>query len=212
MRTKTLFAAAAMLAAGITASVAQSNVYSLNVVGYVNKVMDPGFHMINTPLNTTNNSVANLFAGPPLFTVIYKFTGGSFAAPNVFGFGGWGDPTQTLDPGQGAFISVPAGPNYTNTYVGEVLQGSLTNTLIPGFNMVGSKVPQAGGLQTDLGEVPGLFDIVYQFSDATHNYLAPNVNGFGGWGGGDPQIAVAEGFWYYNANAQNNWARNFTVQ
>src|SRR5207249_3273515 len=41
MRTKTLLAAAAMLAAGFASSMAQSNVYSLNVVGYVNRVI-PG--------------------------------------------------------------------------------------------------------------------------------------------------------------------------
>jgi hypothetical protein len=210
MRTKTLLAAAAMLAAGFATSLAQSNVYSLNVVGYVNRTYDAGFHMIANPLNTANNAVSNLFPNPPLFTTIYKFTGGAFVTPNTF-LGAWSDPVQALNPGDGAFINIPAGPDYTNTYVGEVLQGSLTNTLIPGFNMVGSKVPQAGTLQTQLGLTPGLFDTVYQFSDATHAYLTPNTF-LGAWGNGEPTIGVAEGFFYNNGNPANDWVRNFTVQ
>jgi len=208
MRTKTLIVAA-LLAAGVASSMAQSNVYSLNVVGYVNRVLDPGFHMITTPLNSTNNTVAGLFPNAPFFATIYKFTGGAFQPANTF-LGAWGDPSMVLNPGDGAFINIPAGPNFTNTYVGEVMQGSLTNTLIPGFNMVGSKVPQAGGLQTDLGLVPGFFDTVYQFSDVTHAYQAANTY-LGAWGGGDPQIIVGEAFFYNNANAANSWVRNFTV-
>src|ERR1700674_3452751 len=64
MRTKTLICAAALLAAGVATSMAQSNVYSLNVVGYVNVPTTGGgfFNMIANPLNNANNSITNLFS------------------------------------------------------------------------------------------------------------------------------------------------------
>jgi hypothetical protein len=208
MRTKTLLAAV-ILAAGIATSMAQSNVYSLNVVGYVSKTYDAGFHLIANPLNATNNSVASVLPNPPDFTFLYKYVNGSYENANSFAFGAWDFPNQTLSPGEGAFLLIPAGPNWTNVYVGEVLQGNLTNTLIPGFNMVGAKVPQAAGLQGTHQLQPGDFDIVYQFQN--HAYLNANGYAFGGWDFGDPVIGVGEGFWYLNQNAQNNWVRNFTV-
>ncbi len=205
MRTKTLLAAA-ILAAGIASSVAQSNVYSLNVVGYVNQTYAANqFHMIANPLNATNNTVGALFPNPPFFATIYKFTGGAYQPANTF-LGAWGDANQTLNPGEGAFLYVPAGTPYTNTYVGEVLQGSLTNVLIPGFNMVGAKVPQLAGLQTVHNLQPGFFDTVYQFQGGA--YLPANTY-LGAWT--EPVIAVAEGFFYYNANTANTWIRNFSV-
>ncbi len=65
MRTKTLFIVAAALAAGLATSVAQQNVYSQNVVGYVNKVFTGGgnYTAIANPLNTTNNTLAGLLGG-----------------------------------------------------------------------------------------------------------------------------------------------------
>jgi hypothetical protein len=166
-----------------------------------------GFHLIANPLKATNNTVAALFPNPPFLTYIYKYVNGAYETANGF-LGAWDNPNQTLNPGEGAFLLIPAGPAFTNTYVGEVLQGSLTNTLIPGFNMVGTMVPQQGGLQAVHNLQPGFLDYVYQFQN--HAYLT--ANGYlGAWDFGDPVIGVAEGFWYQNANAANVWVRNFSV-
>jgi hypothetical protein len=209
MRTKTLLAAA-ILAAGIASSVAQSNVYSLNVVGYVNQTYNPGFQIIANPLNATNNTIANILPNAPFFSTVYKFVGGTYLPANSY-FGAWSDPSMTLAPGEGAWLFIPAGPSYTNTYVGEVLQGSLTNTLIPGFNLVGTKVPQAGGVQTVHNVSPAFFDTVYRFDSSVQNYF-PSESYFGSWSPSEPSINVAQGFWYYNASgANNNWVRNFSV-
>ena len=74
MRTKTLLLAAALTAAGIASIQAQSNVYSVNVVGYVNVVAPVGqFKMIANPLNATNNTIGGI--GPVLpagLAQIYK--------------------------------------------------------------------------------------------------------------------------------------------
>jgi hypothetical protein len=66
MRTKALLCAAAV-AAGALSAMAQSNVYSLNVVGYVNVPLVGGgaFNMIANPLNNTGtggNNISNLFS------------------------------------------------------------------------------------------------------------------------------------------------------
>jgi hypothetical protein len=208
MRTKTLLAAA-ILAAGIATSMAQSNVYSQNVVGYVSKAYSTGWHILANPLQATNNAIGNIIPNPPFFSVVYKFTGGTYSAANTFA-GAWTDTSMQLAPGEGAFLYIPAGP-YTNTYVGEVLQGNLTNTLIAGFNLVGTKVPQAGGVQTVHQVVPSFFDVSYQWDDPNQTYFGANTWA-GGWNPAEPNIAVAEGFWYYNnSGANNNWVRNFSV-
>src|SRR5215472_12747397 len=74
MRTKTLLCAAA-LAAGVVSSMAQSNVYSLNVVGYVNVPMKGGinFNLLANPLLNANNDITNLYTtaasdGDQIFT------------------------------------------------------------------------------------------------------------------------------------------------
>jgi hypothetical protein len=94
--------------------------------------------------------------------------------------------------------------------VGEVLQGSLTNSLISGFNMVGSKVPQQAALEGVLGLVPALFDTVFQWDSVAQDYGAGANTYLGVWGLGDPIIKVGEAFWY-NSSAANDWIRNFTV-
>jgi hypothetical protein len=208
MRTKTLLAAA-LLAAGIASSMAQSNVYSLNVVGYVSKTYDTGWQIIANPLNGTNNTIASVIPNPPFFSVVYKFTGGNYSSPNTFA-GGWQDPSMVLSPGEGAWLYVPGG-SFTNVYVGEVLQGSLTNTLIPGYNLVGTKVPQAAGLSSVHNVSPSFFDVTYQYDTVNETYYPANTWA-GSWNPSEPTPAVAEGFWYYNnSGANNDWTRNFTV-
>lgn len=206
MRIKTLLLTAVLSVAAAASSMA--DVFSVNVVGYVNKVYPIGLSMINNPLSNSNNTVAQIFPNPPGFTQIYKFSPVSGYSPaNTFLFGNWTDPAMVLAPGEGAFINFAEA--YTNTYVGEVLTGTRTNTISTGLNMLGSKVPQAGGLQGTLGLTPGGFDIVYKYDAGIQNYGAANTFLFGNWANGDPQIEVAEGFFYLNQNGQNDWVRTF---
>ena len=61
MKTKTLLIAAATLAATVISSQAQSNVYSANIVGYANVVINGGgYTQIANPLNAASNSIANV--------------------------------------------------------------------------------------------------------------------------------------------------------
>src|SRR5436305_926182 len=76
MRTKTLLCAAA-LAAGALTSMAQSNVYSLNVVGYYNLPLGANQKlMIANQLNTTNNQIGSILTSLPAGSLLFKFSGG----------------------------------------------------------------------------------------------------------------------------------------
>src|SRR2546430_1617669 len=104
MRTKALFCAAAM-AAGALSSWAQSNVYSLNVVGYYNvTVAGNHYGMLANQLVQTNSTVQALFASAPSGQTILKWTGSLFAPNNNDTSFGWDDPSMTLVPGEGFFL------------------------------------------------------------------------------------------------------------
>jgi hypothetical protein len=210
MRTKALLAAATMLAAGFATSLAQSNVYSLNVVGYVNVVLEPGFTMIGNPLNSTSNTLNNLIPNPGVGSIVYKFNGSFNPIAENFGPGLW-DINLPLAPGEGAFIYVPA--RATNTFVGEVLQGPLTNQLPSGFSLVSSQVPQSAGLSSVLAFPAAVGDLVYRFNPVTQSYVGGLFESFGGniWDPSEPVPGVGEAFFVQKAAAAP-WTRNFTVQ
>jgi hypothetical protein len=215
MRTKTLLLGAALGAFGLAGAFAQ--VYSVNAVGYVTVVVPAGkFQMVANPLDagTGNNTVGKLFAAPPEGTVIFKFAGNAYEPANVFELGEWSNPAQTFGPGEGAFIKVPAGVNYTNVFVGEVQQKAASNKqLAAGFNMTGSLVPQAGLLTTDLKYPADEGDVVYQFDPAAAGpgaYKPAFVYELGEWGPSQPSLAVAEAVFIKPAAARN-WVRDFDV-
>lgn len=213
MRTKILLLTAALGAAGVATSMAQT-VFSVNAVGYVNVDVPAGFAMIANPLQTTNNSVAALFPNVPDGTTIYKFNAGSFNESSTFLFGAWANPTMTLDPGDGAFINNVGTTPLRLTFVGEVLQGALTTAIPAGFSIKASKVPQAGPLDgTAAGELGFPIaddDTIYKFNRTTQRYTIHSFV-FGGWqGDGRPTIDVGESFFVSKAAAAT-WTRNFSV-
>ena len=209
MKTKTLLLAVALAAAGAVSAVAQP-VYSVNAVGFVNVVIPAGpnsFTIISNPLNAADNSVAALFPTAPVGSAIYKFVGGAFVANNR-GFSAWSNPTQTLVPGEAFFFKNPSASAITNTFVGEVPQGTLTTPLVAGFQLVSSQVPQAGAVSTDLALPIATGEAVYRFVNGA--YITHN-RGFTSWSPSEPQVQVGEGFFLKKNASPANWTRNFTV-
>jgi hypothetical protein len=221
MRTKTLLAAAAMLAAGFASSMAQSNVYSLNVVGYVNKVLSGGgkYTAIANPLNTASNTLPNLLNAslPANGAQVLKYDP-SISDYRIYGKLGstWlnNGANVTLNPGEGCliFLSALVTSDVTNTFVGEVLQGNLINSMSAGYQLVGNMVPD-GGLASSiqLTNVPGIpASQVLTWDSATQDWI---IHGRIGtiWTGGEPSINVGESV-LINASTPFNWVRNFTVQ
>jgi hypothetical protein len=202
MRTKTLLLTAALALAGTATMSAQ--VYSVNAVGYVNVTFKKGFTLAANPLNATDNKVAALFASAPDGTVIYKFTAAGTYDINGKDFGEFEKPNDTMVPGEGVFVLAPA--DFTVTFVGEVPQGALKNSVPKGFSIKSSIVPQSGKLSTDLGFPAADGDFVYLYRNGAY---AISGYDFGEWDS-EPTPAVAEAF-FVNKAAAVDWNRNFSV-
>jgi hypothetical protein len=245
MRTKSVILGAALVAAGVASSMAQSNVYSLNVVGYINIPLVPGYNLIANNLDFdgtgTNNLMTNVLSGITINASVSKFDTNT-AAFDVWAYSkstaSWGNvagtvpyTSATLNPGEAAFISVTKTTNFT--VVGQVLQGSWTNTYLPGGNayaMVAPVFPLAGPIDSTgnggLG-VPGtnnyslyLWDVPNQGYDVwswskpaqAWGLVAGSTNGqtnVGGAGQG-PVISVGQGF--FITTKLTDWTNTFTVQ
>jgi len=213
MRTKTLLCLAALTAAGVATSMAQSNVYSLNVVGYVNLPVAANQQvLIGNQLNTTNNTIGSLIPNGPPGAQLYKYNGGYTTytfddvdlvwTPNA---------AATLNPGEGCFFKTPVAT--TLTFVGEVLQGSRTNTLpINLLAVLSSIVPQQGKITTDLGAPGEAGDQLYRYAGGFATFTFDDVDLV--WTPTEPTINVGEAFFYKKASTATNskWIRNFTVQ
>jgi len=97
------------------------------------------------------------------------------------------------------------------TFVGTVMQGNLTNSLLQGFNLASSIVPQSGALDTALGDVPNSGDQVF-ILNASGSYSPFVWNGVAWNTGTAPVPNVGQGFWYFTPNAQGlTWTRTFNV-
>lgn len=151
MRTKTVILIAAVCAAGAATSMAQ--VFSVNAVGYVNKVIPAGgFAMVSNPLKAATNTIDALFANVPNGFQVYKYTPGSGFQVGTYddldaSYGTVG--SEEVLPGEGVFVQNPTDEPVTITFVGEVPQGALSTPMVAGFQIVSSQVPQAG-TPTDL--------------------------------------------------------------
>jgi len=188
MRTKTLLLTAIAGALGSASLMAQTNVYSLNAVGYINVTCAPGFTMIADQLQATNNSIGSLLndsTGTYDGIQVYKWNGtvftfdtGDLALSGTAN--GWdNNGVITLNPGEAAWLKNPRATNVVLTFVGTVPQGSLTNTIAgPNkFSMVSSLVPQGGDLVTNLGLTNyNDGDQVYVFNNPPGTYTPYTVD------------------------------------
>jgi len=212
MRTIKALVCAAALVAGLATAVAQ-NVYSLNVVGYYNIPVAAGQKvMIANQLNTTNNTLAALIPDGPAAATFWKYAGG-FAA-YVFDdldMAWTPDGNATLNPGEGGFFLSPTAT--TLTFVGEVLQGNLQNTLPAGTKVVrSSMVPQAGLISTELGLPGEAADTLWIYSGGYSAYIFDDLDM--AWTPFEPTVNVGQSFFYLknSGNVNTAWTRNFTVQ
>jgi len=243
MRTKTLLLSALLGALG-SVSVHAQNVYSLNAVGYINVTLQPGFNIISCPLITApdnsvgtvlNNATGNAQSLTGCHVYFWsptsgysedtaKVVGSGFAdTTNVNGWSAGG--TNLATPGVGFWFQNNFSSNITVTFVGTVPSGPITNTLVAGFNLVGSVVPMSGDIASN--SISALTN--YNIGDDVYTYNSTNspvytkyttATGFPaghGYGGNwtsavDPILAtVGEGFWYEDNSAVVEWVENYSV-
>jgi len=210
MKAKAIFAAGLLMAAAAAQSTAQT-VFSVNAVGFVNVNFPPGFSIASNPLEGATNTVAALFpTSLPNNCAVFKFNtaSGTFSSSTFF-FGAWSNPNLSLVPGEGFFFRNPSVNIITNTFVGNVKQGTLTTPLSAGFTLVSSQVPQSGLVTTDLGLPILNTETVFKFNNALNAYSGSTFF-FGSWSGGEPTIGVGEGF-FVKKVAASSWTRSFSV-
>jgi len=240
MRTKTAILAAAAIAAGALASQAQ-NVYSLNVVGYINLPIPHGYSLLANQLTGTDNKVqtvlgVNFTSGTQVISwnaATQGFgTGDTFYDINATGGApaGWYDSsfnpsTTLLNPGTAFFILNP-GPATNATVVGQVTQGANTAQISTGYSFLSTIPPLAVDLATNgpLALPPINSAQVLTFNNAANSYVGVatyyDINSTGGAPAGwydsafnPAQIipAVGQGFVLLSPSAAN-WVQTFSVQ
>jgi hypothetical protein len=186
-------------------------VYSLNVVGYYNVTVPANtLVMVGSQLDTTNNTLGSIIPNPPPGSQFYKFDNGwtpyTFDDVDLV----WtpnGD--ATLAPGEGGFFRSPEAT--TLTFVGEVKQGMLTNSLPIGMLAVRSSiVPQAGAVSA-LGLAGEAGDQMYTYSGGYTPYTFDDVDLV--WTPSEPSLNVGQAFFYKKSPTavNNEWVRDFTV-
>jgi hypothetical protein len=222
MRTKALLSVAAIAASAVTA-MAQTSVYSLNIVGYASLTIPSGYSLLANPLSAGTRNGADEIMPIIDGELILTWTGTKFNQTGYdSSFGGWvgadGTTATTppaLPPGQGFFFFNP-NPATNVTFVGQVVPGpSSTNTLTlgTGYSLVGSPLPAN---VTTITNTPVNLPIIDGMLILTWNGTKYTQTGydtsFGGWVAADgttasvaPPYAIGQGFFLFNPGAPQAW-------
>jgi hypothetical protein len=198
-----------------------TNVYSLNVVGYVTATIPANSYsivacpLVASPDNTLNTLLPNA-TGTYAKVKVYAFSPATSYTIEQGSKTGWSlGGTNTINPGQAVFIFNPNSTALTLTFVGSVASGAQANVMVPNsYNLVSSIVPMSGDLVTNsisLLTNASPKDKIYVY-DPVAGYTT-YLNGKSAWGPSNPNIPnVAEGFFYENNSATAlTWNENFSV-
>jgi hypothetical protein len=206
-----------------SAATSMAQVYSVNVVGYINLNLRPGFNLVANQLNASpNNGLNAVLPGVTEESQVLTFAGGTYTTDIYLG-GAWlnavsGDPSPTtVSPGDGFFFFNPAASAATVTLVGEVRTGNgLQVTFPPGYSLKSSIVPQDISLIPANGITPIEESQYLTFNATGQSYDTPLIYLGGAWLNsisGDPADArpvVGQGFFFFNpANVNQVWLRDF---
>lgn len=234
---KTLLIAAAALAAGVISS--QAQVYSQNVVGYVNLPLSSGYNLVSVQFQVgASNGASEVFPALPDGTQTYQWDNvNSTFVYNFYDSGGGATPpaqswymsdyaTPTNAPilkaGTAVFLLLPSA--VTNTVVGNVVSGN-TNNLVSGYNMVGSALPVGGATTNTLFNLNALPDgtQTYRWDQVNNTYIYNFYDTGGGatlpgqsWYMSDystptnaPSLSVGEGLFFLTPSTFA-WTQTYT--
>src|SRR6266566_2526097 len=181
MKLKCLFMAVVVLAAGIGGS--RGQVWSVNIVGYINLTVNPGLNLIVNQLASTNDDLGSFMPSVPDGTVVFRFDPltQSYQDGVTFldGFGWFPasgdshDPVKRIPLGEGFFVQIPGSTPTTITFVGEVALDS-TNPIPGNLSLKGSIIPQSGPLVANLGFSTADGDAVYQWDSVLQAFNPPS--------------------------------------
>ena len=213
MKTKTLLIAAAALAAGVMSS--QAQVYSQNIVGYINVPLNAGYTLVANQLDldgtgTNNGLYTVLGTNLPPNTSVLAWNGSGYDSTKLTAAGKWLANNQTftnaMNPGAGFFVNSPTATNIT--LVGSVIMGTNSYPIVAGYQIVSASAPIAGGISSTNGYAPSKNDQVLSWTGT--GYTSQKWSGTT-WLGGQPNLAVGEAV-FINASSNNVWTQVVNVQ
>ncbi len=226
MRTKTILLTATLAVAGARSSQAQ-NVFSQNVVGYVQQTFTPGlFYMISNPLDNGTNDLAGLFTAAPVGSSAQLWNGAGYIVANKGFCGTWKTSgvasDQVIYPGTGLFIQFGGSATVTTTYIGNVpvaIGSTGTNAVSSGTFTYANLIPYADYVTNtatvNLSPILSTGASIQKWNVGLQAFDVYNL-GFGGhWiiGGTNnvPQIGVGEGF-FLSTSTANSWLQTLPAQ
>jgi hypothetical protein len=214
MKAKTLLIAAAALAAGVMTS--QAQVYSQNIVGYINIPLTPGYNLVANQLDVdgtgTNNGIfTTIGTNLPTGTKVLSWNGSgyssaTYAASTQKWIGNSSVISNSMNPGAGFFIDVGVVTNVT--FVGNVITGTNTYPIVTGYQVVAPSGPVAGTIDTTNGYHPSKGDKILVWNGS--GYSGKTYSGTT-WIGGDPQLTVGQSVFLQAVN-NTNWTEVLNVQ
>jgi hypothetical protein len=198
MKTKTLVLTTLLSLASSASLFAQ--VYSQNVVGYVNASAVSGFNILANPFNTGTNGIAQVIPAADDNTLVYVMQpNGSYTSDICVG-NQWFDAvaetpsTTTLSPGQGFFLYAPVAKTFT--CVGEISYELIAPNFPAADNMLHYKLNANGQYTSSIYVGGAWYDAV---TEAPATVLSA------------PADALASGFFLYNPDAQTTWTRSYNL-
>jgi hypothetical protein len=194
------------------------------IVGYDIVPLTNGYNFIANPLDQSaspgGNSITNVMNPPPDGTSIYLWdiNNQAFTPPSIYSIttSNW-SINYVLPVGRGFVLQTSRA--WTNTFVGEVLEGHLTNFVAGSnkFSLLGSMVPLVDTLSNL--SFPGTDgDNVYVFKTPNQMY-SDALAYFAGYGWFDPNgavatngpvVNVAQALFVQNPGPDTNWIINYT--
>lgn len=191
------------------------NTFSANIVGYVNLDLPPGLSLIANPLVFPTNTVSFWWPEAPDGAQVLKYLpGGGYEVSTYDALAAaWSNPDFDISIGQGFFFRNTSSQPLRQTFVGEVMQGYVTNTLPTGLTTKGALIPMAGSINSVQG-IPGLpgdelrlfvndgaggGDYVISIFSGEQNAWVPDLS-----------LGVGEGFWIQKQQTQD-WVRYFSA-
>lgn len=181
-------------------------VASDNIAGFVEVELLPGFTMMGLPLLAPSYTTANLFAGMPEWTEVYKYypDGRGFTINTLFD-GQWTISEETLAPGEGALVLNQTDDVYYLTLQGDVATGEIHHSLPAEWSLQTAMMPLTGQLDRDFGCPLEQLEIVGRM-DTWSATMILSVYADGGWVlGPAPVVQPGEAFWIWK-NAASDWS------
>jgi len=232
MKIKSLLIAAATLAVGAISS--QAQVYSQNIVGYVNVVLqgNGSYKLISNPFDDGNGIHLTHIINATALGLLKKSqcltwntNGGGYVTISATGTPAtWAGDTQ-LPPGVGFFVRVgqpgDGSPSVTNTFTGSIIVpsgGSVTNEIYPGYQIYGSVIPYAGNIANfglnggdtnlDFGGPLTVKKSQILTFDPTAGFVTTPKTGTPPLWAGTVAISVGQGFFINNLGPDTNMIQN----